>query len=163
MKIDELVESISNLNSVEARKRSNSVCIYQQAEQFDNKWFLRVDFGAKSWECNPFNIDYDWACLGKVDPVDLGMALNIVDKFLDTPVSKRFPEERYVLSAIRYVEGPVPIKQYVIGTHCSGFSMGFDFGDKENAEKYTNKELKNLSQQFSKEVINAMKEPVEDE
>ena len=87
----------------------------------------------------------------------------LIEEFLHTPINERFPEKKYVLSAMRYVEGPVAIKQYVTRLQAGGDYVTFDFGSKENAEKWTDEELSNLSQWLPREAIDAMKEPVEED
>lgn len=95
------------------------------------------------------------------------MVKNMIDDaittILETPESTLYPEKKYVLSAMRYVEGPIAIKQYVTSLQASGDYVTFDFGSKENAEKWTDEELHNLSQWFPREAIDAMKESVEGE
>lgn len=85
----------------------------------------------------------------------------LIEEFLHTPIKERFPEKKYRLMAMRYVEGPIAIKQYVTGLQASGDYVTFDFGSKENAEKWTDEELRNMSQWFPQKAIDAMKEPVE--
>lgn len=87
----------------------------------------------------------------------------LIDEFLETPINERFPEKKYRLIAMRYVEGPVAIKQYVTSLQSSGDYVTFDFGSKEKAEKWTDEELRNLSQWFPQEAIDAMKELVEED
>ena len=86
----------------------------------------------------------------------------IINKFLRTPIKDRSPEKKYRLMAMRYIEGPVAIKQYVTDLQASGDYMAFCFGSKENAVKWTDKELRNMSQWFPQKAIDAMKEPVEE-
>lgn len=88
---------------------------------------------------------------------------DVITTILKTPKSTLYPEKKYRLIAMRYVEGPIAIKQYVTSLQASGNYVTFDFGSKENAEKWTDEELRNLSQWFPREAIDAMKEPVEDE
>lgn len=86
----------------------------------------------------------------------------LIEEFLKTPIKERFPEKKYRLRAMRYVEGPIAIKQYVTSLQVSGDYVTFNFGSKKNAEKWTDEELHNLSQQFPQEAIDVMKEPVEE-
>lgn len=86
----------------------------------------------------------------------------LIEEFLETPVKERFPGKKYRLVTMRYIEGPVAIKQYVTDLQASGDYMTFCFGSKENAVKWTDKELRNMSQWFPQKAIDAMKEPVEE-
>lgn len=94
------------------------------------------------------------------------MVKNMIDgaitTILETPESTLYPGKKYRLIAMRYVEGPVAIKQYVTSLQASSDYVTFDFGSKENAKKWTDKELRNMSQWFPQEAIDAMKEPVEE-
>ena len=158
MKIDELAEKLNELESLRAEKRSDGMIVYSKGST-DYDFFLSLGYKNKSLA----NVGFDWKCLDSVEPVDLHKALNLVDCFLHTPIDERFPEKKYRLMAMRYVEGPIAIKQYVTSLQASGDYVTFDFGSKENAEKWTDKELHNMSQWFPQEAIDAMKEPVEDD
>ena len=86
-------------------------------------------------------------------------------EFASTPINERFPEKKYVLSAMRCVEGPVPVKQYVDAMNISTNNVEFHFGfanEKANAMEFTQEDLASLSGFFSKDAIDAMKEPAED-
>lgn len=93
------------------------------------------------------------------------MVKNMIDDaittILKTPKSTLYPEKKYRLIAMRYVEGPIAIKQYVTSLQVSCDYVTFDFGSKENAGKWTDEDLRSLSQWFPREAIDAMKEPVE--
>ena len=157
MKIDELVSSINGLKGLKAVKGKKSIDIYPSAYSgFD--YFLDLDFDTGSWD----EVDFDYDCLDDVKPNKLGLALQYVDEFLQTPIKKRFPEKKYRLRAMRYVEGPIAIKQYVTGFYANCDWMRFNFGTKEDAREFTDEELRDLSQWFPREAIDAMKEPVED-
>lgn len=87
----------------------------------------------------------------------------IIGKFLRTPVKERFTEKKYVLSAMRCAEGPIPIKQYVNAIKTSTNNVEFHFGfanEKADAMEFTQKELDDLSDFFPKVAIDAMKEEV---
>lgn len=100
-------------------------------------------------------------------PADLKAQLSgIIGKFLRTPIKERFTEKKYVLSAIRCAEGPVPVKQYVNAIRTRTNNVEFYFGfanEKADAMEFTQKELDSLSDFFPKAAIDAMKEPMEDE
>ena len=100
-----------------------------------------------------------------IDIYGLFNLLKITKEYVDTPIKERFPEKKYVLSAMRCVEGPVPVKQYVDAMNISATNVEFHFGfsnEKANAMKFTQKELDDLSDFFPKDAIDAMKEPAED-
>lgn len=156
MKIDELVEKLNELKSLRAKKQSDGILIYSK-QSIGYNFFFSLGYKSKSLT----DVVFDWRCLDGVKPADLHKALNLVDFFLHTPIDERFPENMYRLIAMRYVEGPIAIKQYVTSLQASGDYVTFDFGSKENAEKWTDEELRNLSQWFPREAIDAMKEPVE--
>lgn len=99
-------------------------------------------------------------------PADVKARISgIIGKFLRTPVKERFPEKKYVLSAMRCAEGPVPVKQYVDAMNISTNNVDFHFGfanEIANAMEFTQKKLDSLSDFFPKDAIDAMKEPVEE-
>ena len=98
-------------------------------------------------------------------PADVKARISgIIGKFLRTPVKERFPEKKYVLSAMRCAEGPVPVKQYVDAMNISTNNVDFHFGfanEIANAMEFTQKKLDSLSDFFPKAAIDAMKEPAE--
>ena len=92
--------------------------------------------------------------------------MDVIQRLLDTPIKERFPEKKYVLSAMRCAEGPVPVKQYVDAMNISTTNVEFHFGfsnEKANAMEFTQKELDDLSDFFPKDAIDAMKEEVKDD
>ena len=154
MKIDEFIEKVNERDGMRAKKTAegivmgtpNNIGIFNIPEDATN--FIEIDTWATS------NSLY-WK---KPDREYLSA---LIEEFLHTPINERFPEKKYRLIAMRYVEGPIAIKQYVTSLQASGDYVTFDFGSKENAEKWTDEELRNLSQWFPQEAIDAMKEPVE--
>ena len=156
MKIDEFIEKVNERDGMRAKKTAegivigtpNNIGIFNIPEDATN--FIEIDTWATS------NSLY-WK---KPDREYLSA---LIEAFLYTPINERFPEKKYRLMAMRYVEGPIAIKQYVTSLQASGDYVTFDFGSKENAEKWTDKELHNMSQWFPQEAIDAMKEPVEEE
>ena len=155
MKIDEFIEKVNERDGMRAKKTAegivigtpNNIGIFNIPEDATN--FIEIDTWATS------NSLY-WK---KPDREYLSA---LIEEFLHTPINERFPEKKYRLIAMRYVEGPIAIKQYVTSLQASGDYVTFDFGSKENAEKWTDEELRNLSQWFPREAIDAMKEPVEE-
>lgn len=78
----------------------------------------------------------------EIDIEGLYTLLKITREYIDTPVKERFPEKKYVLSAMRCAEGPVPIKQYVNAIKTSTNNVEFHFGfadEKADAMEFTQK------------------------
>lgn len=156
MKIDEFIEKVNRNDRMEAEEIDGVITIYNDSDHE----VIDIPNGATNLLEINFIESYSRYNFGKPSREYLSA---LIEEFLHTPIDERFPENKYVLSAMRYVEGPIAIKQYVTGIDADDFYMAFNFGDKENAKKYTEKELRNLSQWFPREGIDAMKEPVEDE
>ena len=154
MKINEFV------NSVRAVKNSTDAYMYPNE--------IKVVYKSRTIVNVPYDAKNMFDCLFKNQDLEVPAYIKaqltiIINKFLRTPIKERFPEKKYRLMAMRYVEGPIAIKQYVTVLQASGDYVTFYFGNKEDAEKLTDKELHNLSQLFPQKAIDAMKEPVEDD
>lgn len=158
MKIKEFIEKVNEHDGMRAKKvykriaigTPNNMGIFSIPEDATN--FIEIDTWATS------NSLY-WK---KEDREYLSA---LIEEFLHTPVEERFPEKKYVLSAVRCAEGPVPVKQYVDAMNISTTNVEFHFGfsnEKANAMEFTQKELDDLSDFFPKDAIDAMKEPAED-
>lgn len=153
MKIDELANAVRAMNSsTDAYKYPSEIKVV-----YNTFTIVNIPYDAKNmFDCLFVNQNLEV-------PIDVKAQLTgIINKFLRTPIKERFPEKKYRLMAMRYVEGPIAIKQYVTGLEASGDYVTFGFGSKENAEKWTDKELRNMSQWFPQEAVDAMKEPVEE-
>lgn len=152
MKIDELANSVRAMNSsTDAYKYPDEIKVV-----YNSLTIVNVPCDAKNmFDCLFKNQDLEVPAYIKA------RLTRIINKFLRTPIKERFPEKKYRLMAMRYVEGPIAIKQYITGLEASGDYVTFDFGSKENAEKWTDKELRNMSQWFPQKAIDAMKELVE--
>ena len=155
MKIDEFIEKVNRNDRMEAEEIDGVITIYNDSDHE----VIDIPNGATNLLEINFIESYSRYNFGKPSREYLSA---LIEEFLHTPINERFPEKKYVLSAMRYVEGPVAIKQYVTSLQASGDYVTFDFGNKENAEKWTDKELHNLSQWFPQKAIDAMKEPVEE-
>lgn len=157
MKINELVKEVNSyFLSLKAIKRDDGILIISSNDEA----LLLVPEKATNFMEVHFYVDNQGMYFTKANREYLSV---LIEEFLHTPIKERFPETKYRLMAMRYVEGPVAIKQYVTSLQASGDYVTFDFGSKENAEKWTDEELRNLSQWFPREAIDAMKETVEDE
>ena len=157
MKIKEAVNRIeSTSKSIFAWEREGYIHI-----AFNTFTVLVVPYEAKTmFDCHFVNPNLEL-------PADVKARISgIIGKFLRTPVKERFPEKKYVLSAMRCAEGPVPVKQYVDAMNISTNNVELHFGfanEIANAMEFTQEELDSLSDFFPKAAIDAMKEPAEDE
>ena len=162
MKIKEAIEVINGSTITVLAEESNGFLhMYRRGFEVCANWFLEMPIDATNWD----SICSDWDCLSNIEPQDLARVMDVVQRLICTPVNKRFPEKKYVLSAIRCAEGPVPIKQYVNAINVSTNNVEFHFGfddEKADAMEFTQKKLDSLSDFFPKAAIDAMKEPVED-
>lgn len=157
MKIDEFIEKVNQV--AYAKEDNNLIKIYSSKRSVGfNDWFLILEETSQGVVGN-----YDWDYLDGLDSTSLFYILGLVQELKNTPIEERFPEKKYVLSAMRYVEGPIAIRQYVTDFNASGDYSKFYFGSKEEAKQWTGQELHYLSQWFPEEAIDAMKGPVEDE
>ena len=162
MKIKEAIEIISDSTSTVLAKESNGFLhMYRRDFKVNANWFLEMPIDVTNWDY----ICSDWDCLLNIEPRDLARVMDVIQRLLDTPINERFPEKKYVLSAMRCVEGPVPVKQYVDAMNISTNNVEFHFGfanEKANAMEFTQEDLDSLSGFFPKDAIDAMKEPAED-
>lgn len=157
MKIKEAVNRIEST--------SKSIFAWEHEGYIHISWntftILVVPYEAKTmFDCHFVNPNLEL-------PADVKARISgIIGKFLRTPVKERFPEKKYVLSAMRCAEGPLAIKQYVDAINISTNNVEFHFGladEKADAMEFTQKELDNLSDFFPKDAIDAMKEEVKDD
>lgn len=156
MRINEFIKKVNRNDRMEAEEVDGVITIYNDSDHE----VIDIPNGATNLLEINFIESYSRYNFGKPSREYLSA---LIEEFLHTPINERFPEKKYRLIAMRYVEGPIAIKQYVTSLQASGNYVTFDFGSKENAEKWTDEELRNLSQWFPREAIDAMKEPVEDE
>ena len=156
MKIKEAVNRIEST--------SKSIFAWEHEGYIHISWntftILVVPYEAKTmFDCHFVNPNLEL-------PTDVKARISgIIGKFLRTPVKERFPEKKYVLSAMRCAEGPVPVKQYVDAMNISTNNVEFHFGfvdEKADAMEFTQKKLDSLSDFFPKAAIDAMKEPAEE-
>ncbi len=156
MKIKEAVNRIEST--------SKSIFAWEHEGYIHISWntftILAVPYEAKTmFDCHFVNPNLEL-------PADVKARISgIIGKFLRTPVKERFPEKKYVLSAMRCAEGPVPVKQYVDAMNISTNNVEFHFGfanETANAMEFTQEGLDSLSDFFPKDAIDAMKEPAED-
>lgn len=159
MKIDEAIKIINSTETVRACLGKEKIYFYaDEVDKFD--YFLMMPPKANNWN----DVEEDFEALYSITPKDLARVMDVIQRLLDTPVKERFPEKKYVLSAMRCAEGPVPVKQYVDAMNISTNNVEFHFGfanETANAMEFTQEDLDSLSDFFPKDAIDAMKEPVE--
>ena len=158
MKIKEFIEKVNENERMEAEEVDGVIAIYNDS-----------DLAVVEIPCDATNLleikfveNYYLYSFGKPSREYLSA---LIEEFLHTSIKERFPEKKYVLSAIRCAEGPIPIKQYVNAINVSTNNVEFHFGfadEKADAMEFTQKKLDSLSDFFPKAAIDAMKEPVED-
>lgn len=162
MKIKEAVNIINSTMTVRAKVDEGVMYVHKKLNR-DDDWFMRFSLYRLGWSA--ITADFDDCLDDDVDVTDLARVMDVIQRLLDTPINERFPEKKYVLSAMRCVEGPVPVKQYVDAMNISTNNVEFHFGfanEKANAMEFTQEDLASLSGFFPKDAIDAMKEPAED-
>ncbi|NMV54017.1 hypothetical protein FOL88_03370 [Lactobacillus reuteri] len=159
MKINEAIDIINGTTTVKAMHRGLSIFMCYKHLPFDDHCFLALRTDTRTWD----SVTLVSSAIDEVIPEDLARVMGTVQRLLDTPVKERFPEKKYVLSAMRYDGGPIAIKQYVTGFYANSNCTKFNFGSKGYAQEYTDKDLNNLSEWFPKEALEAMKEEVKDD
>ncbi|QLQ60963.1 hypothetical protein HHK02_06965 [Limosilactobacillus reuteri] len=158
MKIKEFIEKVNENERMEAEEVDGVIAIYNDS-----------DLAVVEIPCDATNLleikfveNYYLYSFGKPSREYLSA---LIEEFLHTSIKERFPEKKYVLSAMRCAEGPVPVKQYVDAMNISANNVEFHFGfanEKADAMEFTQKKLDSLSDFFPKAAIDAMKEPMED-
>lgn len=156
MKINELVKEVNSyFLSLKAIKRDDGILIISSNDEA----LLLVPEKATNFMEVHFYVDNQGMYFANADREKLSA---LIEEFLETPVKERFPGKKYRLVTMRYIEGPVATKQYVSSVAVGGDYANFNFGFKEDAEKWTDEELRSLSQWFPQKAIDAMKEPEEE-
>ena len=159
MKIKEFIEKVNENERMEAEEVDGVIAIYNDS-----------DLAVVEIPCDATNLleikfveNYYLYSFGKSSREYLSA---LIEEFLHTSIKERFPEKKYVLSAMRCVEGPLPVKQYVDAMNISTNNVEFHFGfanEKANAMKFTQEDLDSLSGFFPKDAIETMKEEVKDD
>lgn len=156
MKINEAVDIINKTKTVYAYYYHSDMFVCFKWASSD-KYFLLMPDDTKAWD----DVTLISSAIDDVSPEDLACVMGVVQRLLDTPVKERFSEKKYRLATMQYIEGPTPIKRYVSNVNIGYDHVNFYFGSKENAGEWTDNDLHYLSQYFSKEAIDAMKEITE--
>ncbi|MCC4456078.1 hypothetical protein LMB73_06300 [Limosilactobacillus reuteri] len=163
MKIDEFKATLRQLAYTTTDARSGIIKVYSQKcwqEDNVNGWCFQLAPARKK-----VIVDKQWDKLDDMPVFNVRDLLNLIAELEKMPVKERFPEKKYVLSAMRCAEGPVPVKQYVDAMNISTNNVEFHFGfanETANAMEFTQEDLDSLSDFFPKDAIDAMKEPAED-
>lgn len=158
MKVDEFIKKVNQV--AYAEQIDGSIFIEIQKSMYNHSWNLRLHPKVQNLE-----ICQDWFGSENMDLKILYRVLELIQKLKDTPVQKRFPENKYRLAMTRWVEGPVvPIKQYVASVDASSDKLTFKLTcNKNNAMLVSDKALHNYSVWIDKKVLEAMKEEVEED
>lgn len=150
MKIKEAVNIINSTNTAAATTHHNNLQIYDLL--IDNKlnWFITMPIKAISWK----DVSFDNQALESVSPADLARVMDVIQRLLDTPVNKRFPEKKYRL---RWIDSN-GIPNYLDNREGVWTTESIT-----NARCYTESELDQLKKDNSRlaPAIDAMKEPAE--
>ena len=94
MKLNEALNAIDTTGGLETRILGGNLLIFGRNSQ---NWFLKVPFDATTW----LYVEENWESLDGVYHIDLRLALNVVQKLIDTPVEERFMEEKkYTIQVI---------------------------------------------------------------
>ena len=153
MKIKEFIEKVNEHDGMRAKEVDKRIVISTQ----NNMKILFIPEDATNFieiETEATFNNLDWK---KEDREYLSA---LIEEFLHTPIKDRFPEKKYRLATMRYVEGSATIKQYASAIIVGYDHVNFYFGSKEKAGEWTDTDLLYLSQCFPKEAIEAMKEDI---
>lgn len=154
MKIKEAVKIINNTTSTVSAEEANSYLhIYHRDRESCNDWFLAIPTNATNWG----SICKDWDCLFNIDPKDLARVMDVIQRLLDTPVNKRFPEKKYHL---RWFNGQNGFKNYLDFDSDGDWEL---WSSRDDAQTFTESELEQLKKNnpHLAPAIDAMKEPAE--
>lgn len=153
MKINELVNEINECSSFTAEKDDDEKCIYIGTDSYDNLATIKYDVHyLDDVSMFFFPLDSSKHCrnLG-----NFYAFLNLINKFVNTPVKERYPENKYHLRWINDDDGTPNYLCNLDGTWCWSPT-------KRNADVFTEKELQQLKINNPKlaPAIDAMKEQV---
>lgn len=152
MKINELVKEVNSyFLNLKAIRRDDGVLIISGNDDA----LLLVPEKATNFMEVYFCVDNQGMYFTKANREKLSV---LIDEFLKTPIKERFPEKKYRLRWLDDMDGDPNYADYSHGTW-------FWEANKDDAKIYTEKELQQLkinNPRFAP-VIDAMKEPVEDD
>lgn len=158
MKIDEAVNVINSTMTVRAKVDDDVMYVHKKLNS-DDDWFMRVSLYHFGWSA--ITADFDTCLDDDVDVMDLARVMDVMQRLICTPVSKRFPEKKYLLVAKR--DNPFCPK-YVSNIITELNRIGFDLSiDEKEARIFSEKELNQIKEcePSLAPAIDAMKEPME--
>ena len=94
MKIDEAVNIINSTMTVRAKVDEGVMYVHKKLNR-DDDWFMRIILCQSGWSA--ITADFDNCLDDDVDVTDLARVMDVVQRLICTPVSKRFPEKKYRL------------------------------------------------------------------
>lgn len=159
MKIDEAVNIINSTMTVRVKVDDGVMYVHKKLNR-DDDWFMRFSLYHLGWSA--ITADFDNCLDDDVDVTDLARVMDVVQRLICTPVSKRFPEKKYLLVAKR--DNPFCPK-YVSNIITELNRIGFDLSiDEKEARIFSEKELNQIKKREPSltPAIDAMKEPAED-
>lgn len=150
MKIKEAIKIINSTKTVRAGLGKEKIYFYANdgVDKFD--YFLMMPPKANNWD----DVEEDFEALYSTTPKDLARVMDVIQRLLDTPVNKRFPEKKYRL---RWIDSN-GIPNYLDNREGVWTTESIT-----NARCYTESELDQLKKDNSRlaPAIDAMKEPAE--
>ena len=160
MKIKEALNFINATTTVRA-KVDDGVMYINEKLNSDDDWFMRVSLYQAGWSA--ITADFDTCLDDDVDVMDLARVMDVVQRLICTPVSKRFSEKKYRLVAKRETSFHPKYVSNII----TGFDeLVFDLSeDEKEARIFSEKELNQIKKREPSLApsIDAMKEEVKDD
>ena len=160
MKIDEAVNIINSTTTVRAKVDDGVMYVHKKLNS-DHDWFMRFSLYRLGWSA--ITADFDTCLDDDVDVMDLARVMDIVQRLICTPVSKRFPEKKYLLVAKR--DNPFCPK-YVSNIITELNRIDFDLSiDEKEARIFSEKELNQIKKREPSltPAIETMKEEIKDD
>lgn len=157
MKIDEAVNVINSTMTVRAKVDDGVMYVHKKLNR-DDDWFMRFSLYNLGWSA--ITADFDNCLDDDVDVTDLARVMDVVQRLICTPVSKRFSEKKYRLVAKRETSfHPKYVSNIITGFDELVFYLS---EDGKEARIFSEKELNQIKgrEPSLAPAIDAMKEPV---
>lgn len=157
MKIDEAVNVINSTMTVRAKVDDGVMYVHKKLNR-DDEWFMRFSLYHLGWSA--ITADFDNCLDDDVDVTDLARVMDVVQRLICTPVSKRFPEKVYRLVAKRETSfHPKYVSNIITGFDELVFDLSID---EKEARIFSEKELNQIKEREPSlaPAIEAMKEEV---
>lgn len=157
MKIKEAVNVINSTTTVRAKVDDGVMYVHKKLNR-DDDWFMRFSLYHLGWSA--ITADFDNCLDDDVDVTDLARVMDVVQRLICTPVSKRFPEKKYLLVAKR---DNTFCPKYVSNIITEFDELVFDLSeDEKEARIFSEKELNQIKKREPSlaPAIDAMKEEV---